>query len=185
MEFAPLGNLYEYLKSNNNITWETKIKALHDISIGLEHLHDSKLIHQDLHPGNLLFSSNADENFLNIADLGLCKPSNPDPQLNESQLIMQCWDARPDKRPTSKKLFQTIKDWYYDIRRNRQSEFIAQIEKAEKLAKDSSTNNALEVHYTIHPDAIYTSRLLNFANLSPPMNDSNFDEQLEKIFEAS
>ncbi|CAG8646460.1 2428_t:CDS:2 [Gigaspora margarita] len=190
MEFATLGSLYEYLKSNiNSMTWEIKIKALYDISLELNHLHDSSLIHQDLHPGNLLSSSNADENFLNIADLGLCKPSDQDPQSNEAsviygvfpyiapgitgilpyhnisqdfdlalsivqglrpgipyykprsitKLIMECWDARPDKRPTFKVLYQTIKEWYYYIRRNRNSEFTAQIKRAEETTEDSST----------------------------------------------
>ncbi|CAG8511264.1 10544_t:CDS:2 [Dentiscutata heterogama] len=192
MEFASLGSLYEYLKSNTNMTWETKIKALHDISMGLNHLHDSNLIHQDLHPGNLLFSSNAGEDFLNIADLGLCRPSNQGlrPRIPYNvprfitKLIMQCWDARPDKRPTSKVLYQKIKEWYYDIRRNRKSEFTAQIENAEKTSEHSSTYDALaEPHYKSHPNAIYSSRLLNFTNLSPPVNDSSFDEQLEKLLE--
>ncbi|CAG8520967.1 26059_t:CDS:2 [Dentiscutata erythropus] len=128
-----LGSLYEYLKSNTNTTWETKINALHDISTGLDHLHDSNLIHQDLHPGNLLFSSNA--------------------------------------------------EWYYDIRRNRKSKFNAQIEQVEKKSEDSSIYD--EFHYESHPNAIYSSRILNFTNLSPPVNDSNFDEQLEKLIEAN
>ena len=49
MEFAPLGSLYAYL--NNSITWNDRILALLDISIGLNNLHNSDLIHQDFHPG--------------------------------------------------------------------------------------------------------------------------------------
>ncbi|CAG8595381.1 8399_t:CDS:2 [Gigaspora margarita] len=130
MEFATLGSLYEYFKSNtNSMAWETKIKALYDISLGLNHLHDKK-------------------------------------------------------RPTSKVLYQTIEEWYYDIRRNRNSEFTAQIKRAEEISEDSSTYNTLiEPHYKTHPNAIYSSRLLNFANLSPPVNSSSFDQQLKKLLE--
>jgi len=28
-----------------------------------------------------------------------------------TKLIMQCWDAQPEKRPTSKKLFTIINKW--------------------------------------------------------------------------
>src|SRR2546423_7913180 len=52
MEFAPLGSLYTYL--NNKMTWRNRISALLDISIGLNNLHNSDLIHHDFHPGNLL-----------------------------------------------------------------------------------------------------------------------------------
>ncbi len=70
MEYATC-SLNKYLKKNNNrMTWEDRMKALLDISIGLEHLHDSKLAHRDFHPGNLLFSN---EKYLLITDLGLCK----------------------------------------------------------------------------------------------------------------
>src|SRR5437764_395095 len=55
MEFASLGSLYTYL--NNNITWKERITALLDISIGLNTLHNNDLIHQDFHPGNLLFNN--------------------------------------------------------------------------------------------------------------------------------
>ncbi|GBB84219.1 hypothetical protein RclHR1_10840004 [Rhizophagus clarus] len=72
MEYAELGSLSTYL-SKNNMIWKNKLKALLDISIGLEHLHNSDLIHQDFHPGNLLFSHEKD---LLITDLGLCKPAD-------------------------------------------------------------------------------------------------------------
>src|SRR5947208_4997490 len=75
MEFAPLGSLYTYL--NNNMTWEKRNIALLDISIGLNILHNNDLIHQDLHPGNLLFNSHM---YLLIADFGLCNPTHQSSQ---------------------------------------------------------------------------------------------------------
>src|ERR1043165_8063474 len=71
MEFAPLGSLYTYL--NNKMTWKERITGLLDISIGLNILHNNELIHQDFHPGNLLFDS---RKALCITDFGLCNPAN-------------------------------------------------------------------------------------------------------------
>src|ERR1041385_5554980 len=75
MEFATLGSLYTYL--NNNMTWKERITALLDISIGLNTLHNNNLIHQDFHPGNLLFNN---EKALLITDFGLCNQTNQSSQ---------------------------------------------------------------------------------------------------------
>ena len=83
MEFASLGSLYTYL--NNNVTWTERIIALLDISIGLKTLHDNDLIHQDFHPGNLLFNNQKD---LLITDFGLCKPANQSLEPNNIYGVM-------------------------------------------------------------------------------------------------
>src|SRR2546429_478856 len=83
MEFAPLGSLYAYL--NNNMTWENKIIALLDIGIGLNNLHKSDIIHQDFHPGNLLFNN---EKALLITDFGLCNPANQNSESNDIYGVM-------------------------------------------------------------------------------------------------
>src|SRR6185437_11223407 len=77
MEFAPLGSLYAYLNNNMTITWQDRIIALLDISIGLSNLHNSDIIHQDFHPGNLLFNN---QKALLIADFGLCNLTNQSSQ---------------------------------------------------------------------------------------------------------
>jgi len=83
MEFAPLGSLYAYL--NNSMTWKDRITALLDISIGLNNLHKSNIIHQDFHPGNLLFNN---EKVLLITDFGLCNPTNQGLQSNDIYGVM-------------------------------------------------------------------------------------------------
>src|SRR6266516_8084833 len=77
MEFAPLGSLYTYL--NNSMSWNDRIIALLDISIGLNTLHNNDLIHQDFHPGNLLFNN---EKALLITDFGLCNQANQSLEYN-------------------------------------------------------------------------------------------------------
>ncbi|CAG8602292.1 4487_t:CDS:2, partial [Acaulospora morrowiae] len=67
-------DLHEYLKHNFcRMNWEEKITALLDISIGLDFLHNSKLVHRDLHSRNILFGNG---NVFLITDLGLCQGVN-------------------------------------------------------------------------------------------------------------
>src|SRR5271154_2266296 len=83
MEFASNGSLYKCL--NNSIDWDNRINILLDISMGLKHLHNSNLIHQDFHPGNLVLN---ELRFLLITDLGLCKPVNQSLQSNNIYGVM-------------------------------------------------------------------------------------------------
>ena len=83
MEFAPLGSLYTFL--NTNMTWRNRIVALLDISVGLNNLHNSDIIHQDFHPGNLLFNN---ERVLLITDFGLCNPAIQVSQSNNIYGVM-------------------------------------------------------------------------------------------------
>ncbi|CAG8495948.1 7003_t:CDS:1, partial [Racocetra fulgida] len=73
------------------------------------------------------------------------------PQLLK-KLIIKCWDDNPLVRPTASELFDLFGKWYC----GQDEEFCRQyrqIDDAEKLMP-------LET-YKIHPQAIYTSRLLN------------------------
>ena len=231
MEFATSGSLRTYLNINfNNMKWQEKIMSLWNISKGLYYLHDKNLIHRDFHPGNLLF----DKNFLNIADLGLCKSANQNSQSKKvygvlpyvapevlyrndytmasdiysfgivayeiitglppyydiphdndltlsicqglrpkipshipalvTKLMMQCWDAQPDKRPTSRQLFTIINKWHMN--------------NFEFNKYDISSPS---LSYKLHSKAIYTSRLLDTSNLSLPVNAPDYGIQLSNL----
>ena len=79
------------------------------------------------------------------------------------ELIQQCWDADPENRPTSKEVFGKLDD----LRKN--------LEKLEELSYDFSDTTNTKLFET-HPQAIYTSRLLNFSNLPEPVNCPNQEE---------
>jgi len=68
MHYIRSGNLRQQLKDKTDDNWSLyeKIKKLWFIIDGLGDIHYQKLIHRDLHSGNILGSC--------IADLGLCKP---------------------------------------------------------------------------------------------------------------
>ncbi|CAB4420284.1 unnamed protein product [Rhizophagus irregularis] len=114
----------------------------------------------------------------------ICNGLRPKSNYKVPQLIFdiinQCWDADPLKRPNADELRKLLWDLYEDNRDNKDSEIAKQIDEANKInfklssltvqATSSSTSNLL---YTTHTQAIYTSRLLNFKNLPEPKNADN------------
>ncbi|CAG8513072.1 27010_t:CDS:2, partial [Gigaspora margarita] len=238
MEFASLGCLRTYLHSNfNNITCEKRLKALVNISMGLKSLHESGLTHHDFHPGNLLFVKNFGGEFLNIADLGLCRTvedckshkimgvlpyiapevlckkkytkesdvysfgmvtyewvtgippfynfqfdfelasrivSGLRPKIPEyipnfiADLIIQCWDGQPEKRPTSEQLTRILTDWYNEIRIKKESELKKEIAKYTESAK-SFSSDLLRIE-------LYKSKPITF-NCLTQINDLKYGNQ--------
>ncbi|GET66828.1 kinase-like domain-containing protein [Rhizophagus irregularis DAOM 181602=DAOM 197198] len=112
-------NLREYLQQNcNNLTWKRRIKIADDIIFALSNIHEEKVIHRDLHSGNILFDENSQ--IFYISDLGFCGPADVPldgtygnlpyiaPEVlsgkettfkSDIYSIEQCWDADPSKRP--------------------------------------------------------------------------------------
>ncbi|RHZ78466.1 hypothetical protein Glove_164g32 [Diversispora epigaea] len=262
LQYAKDGNLREYLKINfNNINWKLKLYNLQDLSDWLRNIHESDIVHQDLHPGNIL-SSNFKSDYIMISDFGLSKliganPNNPEkknifgvlpyiapevlsgdedytkvadvysfgiiayemitgfppypdiphdkdlamkicnglrpkipfhtPKLI-TRTIMRCWDARVTNRPTFKELFQELWKYYDDYFDNKNSEIGIQIENSKKLSRNLGLINSTTptpLNYQTHPQAIYTSRLLNFSKLPKPKNEENFERELEELTKST
>src|SRR6266498_1343369 len=73
IKYYKLGCLKNYITKNfYDIKWSEKLKILRNIIDGLRHLHNQKIIHQDLHSGNILYESEFD---VIISDLGISKSS--------------------------------------------------------------------------------------------------------------
>ncbi|RHZ85180.1 hypothetical protein Glove_71g105 [Diversispora epigaea] len=111
-----------------------------------------------------------------------------------TQVIMRCWDARVTHRPTFEELREELgkyyRDYYYylNLKKNKNSEIVIQIKKAEEFsANQESTNTTTTttttpLNYQTHPQAIYTSRLLNYySKLPKPKNEENFERELEEL----
>ncbi|RHZ77898.1 hypothetical protein Glove_169g68 [Diversispora epigaea] len=105
-----------------------------------------------------------------------------------TRMILRYWDARVTHRPTFTELYNELykyyKDYYYYFNegRNKDSEIVIQIKKAEEFSanqESTNTTTTTSLNYQTHPQAIYTSRLLNFSKL--PRNEENFERELEEL----
>jgi serine/threonine protein kinase len=84
-----------------------------------------------------------------------------------ADLISSCWDAKPENRPTAKKICKKLQEWR-DEAMERTGEIYSQIKESEKIKE----NRTIPENIQLHPQAIYTSRLLNFENLPEPINSN-------------
>ncbi|RHZ85085.1 hypothetical protein Glove_71g6 [Diversispora epigaea] len=111
-----------------------------------------------------------------------------------TRMIMRCWDARVTYRPTFEELWNELYKYCWDYSdylnkgKNKDSEIVIQIKKAEEFsANQESTNTTTTttktpLNYQTHPQAIYTSRLLNYySKLPKPKNEENFERELEEL----
>ncbi|RHZ85091.1 hypothetical protein Glove_71g126 [Diversispora epigaea] len=110
-----------------------------------------------------------------------------------TRMIMRCWDARVKHRPTFKELFDELREYWSDYRnyldegKNQNSEIVIQIKKAEEFSANqesintTNTTTTTPLNYQTHPQAIYTSRLLNYSKLPKPKNEENFERELEEL----
>ena len=46
-----------------------------------------------------------------------------------ADLIMKCWDAKPENRPTAKELRQILKKWLYEDRHDKNSVLYSQVKE--------------------------------------------------------
>jgi serine/threonine protein kinase len=93
-----------------------------------------------------------------------------------ADLIMKCWDAKAENRPSAKELYQILKKWKDELKSYEDSEIGSQIKECDKISKSKFKNRSSEdksKNLQTHPQAIYTSRLLNFKNLPEPVNSSD------------
>ncbi|GES84741.1 kinase-like domain-containing protein [Rhizophagus clarus] len=96
-------------------------------------------------------------------------------------IINQCLDADPSKRPKAgvlQKLFYSL--YHY----NNEDPIHKQIQETDEINKKlcssatslPSSSNGLLFSYVTHPQAVYTSRILDFKNLPEPSNDNDLLE---------
>ena len=113
-------------------------------------------------------------------DLALSICNGIRPEITEKEapkcyidLMKRCWDPNPDNRPNAKEIGREITSFCQLEYINNNKEIAKQFEEAHKYKKANISH--IENNQTaIHPQAIYTSRLLNFKNLPEPVNSSSF-----------
>jgi serine/threonine protein kinase len=121
----------------------------------------------------------------------ICLGLRPKSNYKIPQLILdvieRCWDADPSNRPKADDLFKSLNDLFKPLLYNhdysdeyKNSVIYKQIKEADEINKKSfsivqSTSSTSSLSYMTHPQAVYTSRLLNFKNLPVPRNADNND----------
>ncbi|CAB4481539.1 unnamed protein product [Rhizophagus irregularis] len=66
-EYADGGNLRQYLKNQENLTWNNKIKLAYQITEGIKYLHDKDINHQSLYYKNIVIHKKEAKIILDIA----------------------------------------------------------------------------------------------------------------------
>src|SRR5436853_5979025 len=102
-------------------------------------------------------------------------------------IIQQCWDADPLKRPKAKDLFELLYDLWVKTDKNGNdydensliNQQIREVDEINKQLPPLTIPSTDILSYTTHPQAIYTSRLLDFKNLPEPKNADNNNDSLE------
>ena len=114
-----------------------------------------------------------------ILTVGICRGLRP--KISEDipklllDLVVKCWDAKPENRPTAKELHQITIKWNYEDIDDENSVLYSQVKECKKIRENklksrSNENKSKNIH--THPQAIYTSRLLDFKDLPEPVNSS-------------
>ncbi|RGB39560.1 kinase-like domain-containing protein [Rhizophagus diaphanus] len=123
----------------------------------------------------------------------ICQGLRPTSNYKIPQLIFdiinRCWDADPLKRLKVDELHEFI----WNLYSHNTSEFTQQIDEANtinsklsSLTVQTTSSSTNTLSYTTHPQAIYTSRLLDFKNLPKPKNvDDNNDNSFGMEFSGN
>src|SRR5579859_5353373 len=86
------------------------------------------------------------------------------------KLAHRCMNAYPNQRPTADELYEILAFWDYGVNEEKfgykKEEIEAMFEEADREIPNISTS------YEKNCDAVYTSRLFKFKNLSKPINSS-------------
>jgi serine/threonine protein kinase len=100
-------------------------------------------------------------------------------------IIKRCWDADPLKRPKASELYDLLYNIYKELVEI--SEIKKQVEEAEKFNEKFTSSllySGTTLSYITNPQAVYTSRLLDFKNLPEPKNAID-NENDDNLFEYS
>ncbi|RHZ43851.1 hypothetical protein Glove_851g15 [Diversispora epigaea] len=84
LEYVQDGDLHHFIRKHFEVfTWKKKITYLTYIAQGIEKIHNKKIIHRDLHSGNILIIACS----IRISDLGFSQPANIKPNLSRKSQI--------------------------------------------------------------------------------------------------
>ncbi|GES88160.1 kinase-like domain-containing protein [Rhizophagus clarus] len=89
--------------------------------------------------------------------------------------MIKCRDAEIKNRPATKELYQLLNKWNSEAYDGK-CEIYFQTKECDKIGEKkfyNRSNESKSKSIQIHPQAIYTSRLLNVKNLPKPVNSTD------------
>jgi hypothetical protein len=108
--------------------------------------------------------------------LDICRGNRP--EINELEapkcyidLMKKCWNSDPDNRPSAIEVDKLINFFYMSHLCGKNREIQKQFEEAEEFREANSSSTIENNQSTTHPQAIYTSRLLNPFTKDLPKDD--------------
>ncbi|UZO13066.1 uncharacterized protein OCT59_004572 [Rhizophagus irregularis] len=186
------GSLRQYL--NNyfiSLNWHKKLHNLQapEVLRGNESTHKSDIygfgiIAYEICTGFPLYYDIAHDEFLAMK---ICKGLRPKSNYKIPKFIFdiinQCWDADPLKRPNADELTNLFYELFIKLHNSEVDSVIyRQVKEADEINKKSSStfqsplSSTSTLSYITHPQAVYTSRLLDFKNLPEPENADKNDD---------
>ncbi|CAG8594627.1 19021_t:CDS:2 [Cetraspora pellucida] len=101
----------------------------------------------------------------------ICSGRRPEIRCEVPQLLLnlmsECLSADPRYRPTAEELKNTLGQYYKNVEK-KETDLYTEVEKINKSAPIYYQAQSALPKYQTHPQAIYTSRLLNFQKLPKP-----------------
>ncbi len=200
LEYAENGSLKDCLKKSrslSNLTWKRKLEILRRQKYtSASDIYGFGIITYEIIAELPPYYDVAHEELLAIEICQGLRPNFNNIKVPQSilHLIDRCLDANPYNRPTANELCDLLHNLVDDVS-DENSLIYKQIEEAEKV--DKIDNGLLKIpnldkkeekllpltecfdciipskQLTIHPKAIYASRLLKFNNLPEPKNGDN------------
>ncbi|CAG8636433.1 14083_t:CDS:2 [Dentiscutata erythropus] len=101
-------------------------------------------------------------------------------------LVERCWDSDPMNRPSAKHITEMLFRWHFSLEQGRSTDVCDSFRNYD-INVNPRQQHLDRLNWRFHPQACYTSRLLNFVNLPEPTNfftryryDSAFGKSLNK-----
>ena len=90
MEYAPGGELFDYIVKKKRVSDKEACRFFHQILAGIEYMHKNKICHRDLKPENLLLDENMN---IKIVDFGLSNTYKKDTDTLKTACGSPCYAA--------------------------------------------------------------------------------------------
>ncbi|GES88109.1 kinase-like domain-containing protein [Rhizophagus clarus] len=172
------GNLRSYInESETYISYRSKIDELRKIARGLLDIHNSGFVHKDFHSDKwndeIKNIEGSDDDFSYYCDNNEDNKDNDD---NEDNVDSEVNEDNENSKDSEDNGDNEGSENSEDVKNSQNSEIYSQVKECDEIRRkkfENKSNKDKSINIQTHPQAIYTSRLLNFKDLPKPVNSSD------------